>query len=137
MSLWPKTAVAKLFACVILVATAAISLFPQIVGHKVWLIAWAYESIFHPPAYDATAVTQVARMRLTGWWEGVPGFRVLECRDFGEEAREFLVEYVDEEGAPVKRVVRVWVRWKPWTMNNGEGDSVRSTLESTESHELD
>lgn len=94
--------------------------YPQIVGHKIWLISWAYQAIFHPPAYDAEAVTRIARMRLIGWWKDVPGFRIIDWREFGEEARDFLIEYVDEDGTTVQEVQRIWVRWKSWTQNNGE-----------------
>lgn len=94
--------------------------YPQVVGHKLWLISWAYQSIFHPPEYNAEAVTIIARMRLAGWYEGVPGFRILEWREFGEEGRDFLIEYTGDDGSPVKKVKRVWVRWKLWAQNNGE-----------------
>lgn len=95
--------------------------YPQVIGHKIWLISWAYRCIFHPPAYDAETVTRIARMRLVGWWQDVPGFRILDWREFGEEAREFLIEYVDDDGTTVQAVKRVWVRWKSWSQNNGEG----------------
>lgn len=95
--------------------------YPQVVGHKLWLISWAYQTIFHPPKYDAEAVTKIARMRLETHWGGKPGFRVLDWRDFGEEAREFLVELTGEDGKPTQTIIRIWVRWKPWAMNNGDG----------------
>ena len=94
--------------------------YPEIVGHKVWLISWAYQSIFHPPAYNAEAVTWIARQRLIRWYEEVPGFRILDWREFGEEARDFLIEFIDRDGKTVVTKKRVWVRWKLWTQNNGE-----------------
>ena len=102
------------------VAILGFAAYPQAVGHKLWLISWAYRSIFHQPVYDAEAVTRIARMRLIGWWEHVPGFRILDWREYGEEAREFLIEYVDRDGTTVQAVKRVWVRWKSWAQNNGE-----------------
>lgn len=94
--------------------------YPEIVGHKVWLISWAYQSIFYPPTYNPDAVTWIARQRLLGWYEGVPGFRILDWREWGEEARDFLIEFIDGEGKTVVKKKRVWVRWKLWTQNNGE-----------------
>lgn len=94
--------------------------YPDIVGHKVWLISWAYQSIFHPPTYNPEAVTWIARSKLIGWYEGVPGFRILDWREFGEEARDFLIEFTDAAGNKVVKKKRVWVRWKLWTQNNGE-----------------
>lgn len=94
--------------------------YPEIVGHKVWLISWAYQSIFHPPEYNAQAVTWIARQRLLGWYEGVPGFRILDWREYGEEGRDFLIEFIDRDGKTVVKKKRVWVRWKLWTQNNGE-----------------
>ena len=94
--------------------------YPEIVGHKVWLISWSYQSIFDPPIYNADAVTWIARQRLLGWYEGVPGFRIVDWREFGEEARDFLIEFVDSDGNKVVKKKRVWVRWKLWTQNNGE-----------------
>lgn len=94
--------------------------YPEIVGHKVWLISWAYQSIFNPPEYNAEAVTWIARQRLIHWYEEVPGFRILSWREFGEEARDFLIQFVDAEGKTVVKKKRVWVRWKLWSQNNGE-----------------
>lgn len=93
---------------------------PQVVGHKLWLISWAYQSIFHPPTYNAEAVTLIARMRLTSWYGEVQGFRIIDWREYGEEARDFLIEYTGDDGKPVTERKRVWVRWKLWTQNNGE-----------------
>lgn len=93
---------------------------PQVVGHKLWLISWAYQSIFHPPAYNAEAVTLIARMRLTSWYADIPGFKVIDWREFGEEARDFVIEYTGDDGTKVTKRKRVWVRWKLWTQNNGE-----------------
>lgn len=94
--------------------------YPQVVGHKLWLISWAYQSIFHPPAYNAEAVTWIARHKLLGWYGELPGFRIVDWREFGEEAREYLIEYLDADGKTVRKVKRIWVRWKLWTQNNGE-----------------
>jgi len=94
--------------------------YPQVIGHKFWLISWAYRSIFDPPKYDAEKVTRIARERLLKWWRDIPGFRIIDQRDFGEEAREFLVEHLDSEGNVTRKIVRIWVRWKLWSQNNGE-----------------
>lgn len=94
--------------------------YPQIVGHKLWLLSWAYQSIFDPPTYNAEAVTWIARRKLIGWYEDVPGFRILDWLEFGEEARDFLIEFIDRDGNTVVKKKRVWVRWKLWTQNNGE-----------------
>lgn len=94
--------------------------YPEIVGHKVWLISWAYQSIFHPPTYNAEAVTWIARRRLIGWYDDVPGFRIIDWREFGEEARDFLIEFLDRDGNKIVQKKRVWVRWKLWSQNNGE-----------------
>ena len=94
--------------------------YPQVVGHKYWLVSWAYRSIFNPPEYDAEKVTRIARERLLGWWKDIPGFRIIDQRDFGEEAREFLVEHLDASGNVTQKIVRIWVRWKLWSQNNGE-----------------
>ena len=103
--------------------------YPQVVGHKYWLVAWAYRSIFHPPKYDPERVTRIAKEKLINWWRDIPGFRIIDQRDFGEEAREFLVEHLDASGNVTQKAVRIWVRWKLWTQNNGEdiiyGDSLR------------
>ena len=110
-------------------AALGFAAYPQIVAHKYWLISWAYRSIFDPPKYDAEKVSRIARERLLGWWKDIPGFRIIDQRDFGEEAREFLVEYKGDEGEIQQKVVRIWVRWKLWSQNNGEdiiyGDSFR------------
>jgi len=53
------------------------------------------------------------------WYGRLPKFRVVQMREWGEEARDFLVEY-EENGEAVQRMKRVWVRWKLWTQNNGE-----------------
>jgi len=111
-------------------AALGFAAYPQVIGHKYWLVAWAYRSIFHPPKYDAEKVTRIARERLLGWWQDIPGFRIIDQRDFGEEAREFLVEYKGDEGELQQKVVRIWVRWKLWSQSNGEdiiyGDSFRT-----------
>ena len=94
--------------------------YPEIVGHKVWLISWAYQSIFNPPTYNADAVTWIARRKLLGWYGELPGFRILDWREFGEEARDYLIEYIDRDGNKKREKKRIWVRWKLWTQNNGE-----------------
>src|SRR5210317_1718574 len=79
--------------------------YPQVIGHKFWLISWAYRSIFDPPKYDAEKETRIARERLLKWWRDIPGFRIIDQRDFGEEAREFLVEHLDASGTVTQKVV--------------------------------
>ena len=94
--------------------------YPQVVGHKLWLISWAYQSIFHPAPYDAEAVTRIATARLLKHYGHKPGFRLIDWRDFGEEAREFRIELTGEDNKPERQIVRIWVRWKNWAVNNGE-----------------
>jgi hypothetical protein len=110
------------YPLLLLIGGAALGLaaYPQVVGHKVWMLSWAYRSIFNPPEYDAARITRIARERLLGWWKDIPGFRIVDQRDFGEEAREFLIEHLDSDGTVTKKIVRIWVRWKLWTQNNGE-----------------
>jgi hypothetical protein len=102
-------------------AALGFAAYPQIVAHKFWLVSWACRSIFTPPQYDAEKVTRIARERLVNWWRDIPGFRIIDQRDFGEEAREFLVEHLDADGKVNQKIVRIWVRWKLWSQNNGEG----------------
>lgn len=94
--------------------------YPQVVGHKLWLISWAYQSIFHPAAYDPDAVTRIATMKLMAHWSHKPGFTLIDWRDFGEEAREFRIELTGEDNKPERHLIRIWVRWKSWAVNNGE-----------------
>lgn len=94
--------------------------YPQVVGHKLWLISWAYQSIFHPAPYDPDAVTRIATMKLMAHWRHKPGFTLIDWRDFGEEAREFRIELTGPDGTPERKLIRVWVRWKNWAVNNGE-----------------
>ena len=101
-------------------ASLGFAAYPQLVGHKYWLVSWAYRSIFNPPTYDAEKVTRIARERLLGWWRDIPGFTIIDQRDYGEEAREFLIEHLDDEGKVIRKIVRIWVRWKLWSQNNGE-----------------
>ena len=118
------TLIARVFVypLLLLIGGAALGFaaYPQVVGHKVWLLSWAYRSIFTPPSYDAERVSRIARQKLVNWWQDIPGFRIIDQRDFGEEAREFLVEHLDSEGNVTRKIVRIWVRWKLWTQNNGE-----------------
>ena len=111
------------YPLILLIGGAALGFaaYPQIVGHKYWLVAWAVRAIFSPPTYDAEKVSRIARERLLGWWKDIPGFTIIDQRDFGEEAREFLVEHLDADGKVIRKVVRIWVRWKLWSQNNGEG----------------
>ena len=94
--------------------------YPQVVGHKLWLISWAYQSIFHPAPYDAEAVTRIATARLLKHYGHKPGFRLIDWRDFGEEAREFRIELTGADNKPQRHLIRIWVRWKNWAVNNGE-----------------
>ena len=94
--------------------------YPDVVGHKVWLLSWAYQSIFNPPEYNRDAVTWMARSRLLYIFQDVPGFRILKVFEVGEEARDFLIEYIDDSGSLKKVRKRVFVHWKLWTQNNGE-----------------
>ena len=94
--------------------------YPQVVGHKLWLISWAYQSIFHPAPYDAEAVTRIATARLLKHYGHKPGFRLIDWRDFGEEAREFRIELTGQDNQPQRHLIRIWVRWKNWAVNNGE-----------------
>lgn len=105
---------------VVVGAALGFAAYPQVVGHKYWLASWAARAIFNPPIYDADKVTRIATERLTKWWRDVPGFTIIDWRDFGEEAREFRVEHLDADGKVVRKLVRVWVRWKLWSQNNGE-----------------
>lgn len=95
-------------------AALGFAAYPQVVGHKAWLISYAYNSIFNPPTYNAEAVTRIATERLTKWWRDAPGFTIIDWRDFGEEAREFLIEHLDDDGKVIRKIVRIWVRWKLW-----------------------
>jgi len=72
--------------------------YPQIIGHKIWLISWAYRSIFYPAPYDAEAVTRIATMKLMAHWSHKPGFTLIDWRDFGQEAREFRIELTGPDG---------------------------------------
>ena len=94
--------------------------YPQVVGHKLWLISWAYQSIFHPAPYDSEAVTRIATARLLEHYGHKPGFRLIDWRDFGEEAREFRIELTGADNQPTRHLIRIWVRWKNWAVNNGE-----------------
>ena len=94
--------------------------YPQVVGHKLWLISWAYQSIFHPAPYDAEAVTRIATARLLKHYGHKPGFRLIDWRDFGEEGREFRIELTGPDNQPTRHLIRIWVRWKNWAVNNGE-----------------
>ena len=94
--------------------------YPQVVGHKLWLISWAYQSIFHPAPYNAEAVTRIATARLLKHYGHKPGFRLIDWRDFGEEAREFRIELTGQDNQPTRHLIRIWVRWKNWAVNNGE-----------------
>lgn len=94
--------------------------YPQVVGHKLWLMSWAYQSIFRPPEYRAWAVTWIAERKLFAHFFDKEDVRILECREDGEEMRVFVVQYAGPDGHPVIENKRIWVRWKLWTQNNGE-----------------
>ena len=89
------------------------------VGHKAWLVSWAYTEIFHPPKYDPIKVEQVARMKLYAQFRNPISVRILRYRPFGEECVVYTIEQSDSDGHKIQEERAVWVHWKPWTMNNG------------------
>lgn len=91
-----------------------------VIGHKAWLISWAYADIFHPPEYDPKKVESMARVKLFDDLVHEPhNPQVVGARAFGEECIIFRLEYFDPEQGLVQSERAVWVHWKPWTMNNG------------------
>ena len=91
------------------------------IGHKAWLVSWAYADIFHPPEYDPKKVAFIARLKLHAELLQRPHTtRVVGLRPFGEECVIFTLEHFDPDEGIVQSKRTIWVRWKPWTMNNGE-----------------
>ena len=91
------------------------------IGHKAWLISWAYADIFHPPEYDPNKVEFIARLKLYAELLQQPHtFRIVGSRPIGEECIVFSLEHFDSNEGTVQSKKAIWVRWKPWTMNNGE-----------------
>ena len=89
------------------------------IGHKVWLVGWAYTDIFHPPKYDPEKVEHIARMKLYAQFRDPSEVRILGHRPFGEECVIYKIETFDSDSRKRQQERIVWVHWKPWTMNNG------------------
>lgn len=89
------------------------------IGHKVWLVGWAYTDIFHPPKYDPEKVEHIARMKLYAQFRDPREVLILGHRPFGEECVIYKIETLDSVGRKRQHERIVWVHWKPWTMNNG------------------
>ena len=90
------------------------------IGHKAWLVSWAYADIFHPPEYDAEKVEMIARLKLYAQFHDPRTIQILDHRPFGEEAIVYTVQHFKPDGSILQTEKIVWVHWKPWTMNNGE-----------------
>ncbi len=90
------------------------------VGHKAWLVSWAYADIFHPPTYDAEKVELIARLKLYAQFHDPRTIQILDHRPFGEEAIVYTIQHRNPDGSILQTEKLVWVHWKPWTMNNGE-----------------
>lgn len=90
------------------------------IGHKVWLVGWAYTDIFHPPKYDPEKVEHIARMKLYAQFRNPSEVRILGHRPFGEECVIYKIETFDSDSRKRQQERIVWVHWKPWTMNNGD-----------------
>ena len=91
------------------------------IGHKAWLVSWAYADIFHPPEYDPKKVEFIARLKLYADLLQEPHtFHIVGSRPIGEECIIFSLEHFDSNERAVQSKRAIWVRWKPWTMNNGE-----------------
>ena len=90
------------------------------VGHKAWLVSWAYADIFHPPKYDAEKVELIARVKLYAQFHDPRTIQILDHRPFGEEAIVYTIQHFKPDGSILQTEKLVWVHWKPWTMNNGE-----------------
>jgi hypothetical protein len=89
------------------------------VGHKAWLMSWAYADIFHPPEYDAEKVEIIARLKLYAQFHDPRTIQILGHRPFGEEAVIYTIQHFKPDGSILQTEKLVWVHWKPWTMNNG------------------
>ncbi len=89
------------------------------IGHKAWLVSWAYADIFHPPEYDAEKVEMIARLKLFTQFHDPRTIEILEHRPFGEECVIYKIKLFKPDGSTFHTERPIWVHWKPWTMNNG------------------
>ena len=89
------------------------------IGHKAWLVSWAYADIFHPPEYDAEKVEIIARLKLYAQFHDPRTIQILTHRPFGEECVIYTIQHFKPDGSILQTEKLVWVHWKPWTMNNG------------------
>lgn len=89
------------------------------IGHKAWLVSWAYADIFHPPEYDAERVEMIARLKLYAQFHDPLTIEILEHRPFGEECVVYKIKHFKPDGSTLHTERPIWVHWKPWTMNNG------------------
>ena len=89
------------------------------IGHKAWLVSWAYADIFHPPEYDAEKVEIIARLKLYAQFHDPRTIQILDHRPFGEECVIYTIQHLKPDGSAFQTEIPVWVHWKPWTMNNG------------------
>lgn len=90
------------------------------IGHKLWLVGWAYKDIFHPPEYDPVKVETIARMKLYAQFHDPSIIRIVGHHPYGEECIVYTVEHFKSDGSTLQFTKKVRVHWKPWTMNNGE-----------------
>ena len=109
------------FFCFILffLSSVLIARHAAAIGHKVWLVSWAYTDIFHPPEYDPEKVERIARMKLYAQFNDPRNVRILGHRSFGEECVIYKIETCNPDSSDRQQERIVWVHWKPWTMNNG------------------
>ena len=89
------------------------------IGHKAWLVSWAYADIFHPPEYHAEKVEIIARKKLYAQFDDPRTIQILSHRPFGEEGVIYTIQHFKPDGSILQTEKLVWVHWKPWTMNNG------------------
>ena len=89
------------------------------IGHKAWLVSWAYADIFHPPEYDAEKVEIIARLKLYAQFHDPRTIQILTHRPFGEECVIYTIQHLKPGGSAFQTEIPVWVHCKPWTMNNG------------------
>ena len=72
------------------------------VGHKAWLVSWAYADIFHPPTYDAEKVELIARLKLYAQFHDPRTIQILDHRPFGEEAIVYTIQHLSQTAAYFK-----------------------------------
>lgn len=89
------------------------------IGHKAWLVSWAYADIFNPPEYDAERVEMIARLKLYAQFHDPRTIQILGYRPFGEECVIYKIKLSKPDGSTLHTERPIWVHWKPWTMNNG------------------